>query len=62
MPFGAGPRACIGAGLAMLEATLVLGHLVARFRLDALDPAAPPPVPRVALRPGGPLLVSVRPR
>lgn len=55
MPFGSGPRACIGAGPAMLEATLVLGHLLARLEVRALEPA-PPPVPRVALRPGGPPL------
>ena len=37
LPFGAGPRICIGAQFALTEATLVLAALVQRFRL-ALAP------------------------
>ncbi len=33
MPFGAGPRICVGAGFALTEATLVLARLLARFRI-----------------------------
>jgi cytochrome P450 len=33
MPFGAGPRVCIGAPLAMAEATIVIASLVKRFHL-----------------------------
>ena len=33
MPFGAGPRICVGAQFALAEATLVLARLVRRFRL-----------------------------
>jgi cytochrome P450 len=33
LPFGGGPRVCIGATLAMTEATLILAVLAQRFRL-----------------------------
>lgn len=52
IPFGAGPRNCIGTGFAMLEAVLVLGAVARRFRLRPLPGAAfPAPVPQVTLRP-----------
>lgn len=34
MPFGAGPRVCIGASFAMTEATLILAELARRFQLS----------------------------
>ncbi len=34
LPFGAGPRACIGRTFAMVEARLLLATLLARFRFD----------------------------
>ncbi len=33
LPFGGGPRVCIGAALAMTETTLILAVLAQRFRL-----------------------------
>jgi len=38
LPFGAGPRVCIGAGLAMLDAHLILAMVAQRFTI-ASDPA-----------------------
>ena len=32
VPFGAGPRACLGAGFALTSATLMLATLARRFR------------------------------
>jgi cytochrome P450 len=62
MPFGAGPRTCIGASFAMIEATAVLATLIrgARFRLKAGH--LPTPVSRVSLAPKGgmPMRVEVR--
>ncbi|WP_457104497.1 cytochrome P450 [Methylobacterium sp. P5_C11] len=40
LPFGAGPRVCIGAQFALSEAVLCLARLLARFRL-VLDEGAP---------------------
>lgn len=62
MPFGAGPRTCIGAAFAMIEATAVLATLIrgASFRLKANH--VPTPVSRVSLGPMGgmPMQVEVR--
>ncbi|BAQ46826.1 MULTISPECIES: cytochrome P450 [Methylobacterium] len=51
LPFGAGPRICIGAQLALAEATLVLARLARDFRL-ALDGNRPVlPVATTTVRP-----------
>ena len=62
MPFGAGPRVCIGSGFATLEATAILAVLLRRFRLEAVDPRDPPPTMRVTLRPARPIRLRLRPR
>src|SRR5262249_38165736 len=62
MPFGFGPRTCIGGSFAMLEMTAVLATLLrsAFFAWDGVH--APEPLARVALRPKGgmPLRVWLR--
>ena len=51
LPFGAGPRQCIGNQFAMIEAHLVLATLASRYRL-ALMPGHPvKPWPLITLRP-----------
>jgi cytochrome P450 len=62
LPFGAGPRICIGATFAMLEATVVLATLVRAFRLQPLPGHKPKPVARVSLRPQGGMPLLVEPR
>lgn len=37
LPFGVGPRICIGAHFALVEATLALAKIVATFRITLLD-------------------------
>ena len=44
LPFGIGPRICIGAQFALIEATLVLARLVASFRLELVGPRRVTPV------------------
>ncbi len=36
LPFGAGPRTCIGSRLGLMEATLILAVLARRFRAEAI--------------------------
>jgi cytochrome P450 len=50
-PFGGGPRVCIGASFAMMEATLLLAGILSRFRL-ALAPGQRVKLwPSITLRP-----------
>lgn len=51
MPFGKGPRICIGAGFAQQEGMLILASIVRAFRLRYPDIAKPEPVSRLTLRP-----------
>src|SRR5262245_33370902 len=62
LPFGAGPRVCIGASFAMLEATVILATLVRAFRLRPVAGHKPKPVARVSLRLHGGMPLHVVPR
>jgi cytochrome P450 len=51
MPFGAGPRICVGAQFAMAEAILVLASLLQRFHIALDDPRPVMPVAVVTTQP-----------
>ena len=51
MPFGAGPRICVGAQFAMTEAVLVLAALIGRFRVTRVDTRPVLPVATVTTQP-----------
>jgi cytochrome P450 len=53
LPFGAGPRICIGQSFAQMEATVVLASLLSSFRLRLQAGHRPEPRLRVTLRPAG---------
>lgn len=63
MPFGGGPRLCIGNSFAQMEATLILATLARRFRLSLAPGQAVTPEPTMTLRPRGglPMTVARRP-
>jgi cytochrome P450 len=62
LPFGAGPRICIGQAFALQEAALVLATVVSRFSLQLAPGQAVWPLLRVTLRPGDGLRMIVRPK
>lgn len=62
LPFGAGPRACVGKSFAMMEARLLLASVAQRYRLE-LTPGHPVDVlPRVTLMPRHGMSMTVRAR
>jgi unspecific monooxygenase len=62
LPFGMGPRVCVGAQFAMTEALLVLARLVRDFTFDVETPVTLGPVGIVTTQPDSRLMVSVRNR
>ena len=58
VPFGAGPRLCIGRGMSLVEAPIILDHLRERYRFTVVKPVRMKP--EVTIRPVGgmPLRVS----
>jgi cytochrome P450 len=62
LPFGAGPRACIGSALAMLEMQLVVPMVVERFRLRLAPGHRVAMAPLITLRPRGGMPMLPEPR
>jgi cytochrome P450 len=53
LPFGDGPRICIGASFALQEAVIILATLLSRFRFIRIPGRDPKPVMILTLRPQG---------
>ncbi|MDH2347238.1 cytochrome P450 [Bradyrhizobium sp. SSUT77] len=51
LPFGMGPRTCIGSTFALQEAAIVLAVLTRHFQMQLLSHAEVWPLPRITLRP-----------
>jgi hypothetical protein len=64
LPFGAGPRQCIGNQFALIEAHLIVPTLAQRYRLHILPGHAVEPWPLITLRPrwGMPMIVKLASR
>ena len=61
-PFGGGPRVCVGAAFAMLEATLLLATIQQKFHLDLVPGHPVEPQASVTLRPKHGIRVTARRR
>ncbi|MCZ8153980.1 MAG: cytochrome P450 [Rhodobacteraceae bacterium] len=59
LPFGDGPRICIGANFAIQEAVIILSTLLARFRFTRIPGKDPKPVMILTLRPEGGVWLSI---
>ncbi len=53
MPFGAGPRICVGAAFATMEAVMSLARLVRDYDIKVPEECYPKPLMTVTLRPEG---------
>ncbi len=62
IPFGAGPRQCIGNHFALIETQLILATLAQRYRLDLVPGYTVGPWPLITLRPrfGMPMIIERR--
>jgi cytochrome P450 len=62
MPFGGGPRLCIGNRFATMEAVLILAAVARRFRVRLEPDRMPTPFPSITLRPGSGVRARVEER
>jgi cytochrome P450 len=60
IPFGAGPRTCIGMSFALVEMQLILAYLIPRFDIMIEDADQIKPSPKITLRTNREVLMSVR--
>ena len=61
LPFGDGPRICIGASFALQEAVIILATLLGRFRFRQVPGKDPKPVMILTLRPEGGVWLTAEP-
>jgi cytochrome P450 len=62
LPFGGGPRICIGNGFAMAEAQVALATIAQRYRLRLAPGHAVEPIGLITLRPKNGIWMTLEPR
>ncbi|MEP1587735.1 MAG: cytochrome P450 [Tateyamaria sp.] len=61
LPFGDGPRICIGASFALQEAVIILATMLSRFKVKPVPGRDPEPVMILTLRPDGGVWLTAEP-
>jgi cytochrome P450 len=61
LPFGGGPRACVGAGYAVLQMAMALAEIVRRYDFELEPGACVEAQPLIVLRPRGGIRMRFRP-
>ena len=61
LPFGDGPRICIGASFALQEAVIILATMLSRFKFSPVPGRDPEPVMILTLRPQGGVWLTAEP-
>lgn len=62
MPFGGGPRVCVGASFAIIETMALMVGLVRRYDFDIAPDIYPTPTMSITLHPKGGIPVQIRPK
>jgi cytochrome P450 len=62
LPFGGGPRICVGNGLALVEAKAILATIAQRYRVRLVPGHVVEPIGRVTLRARNGVQVTLEPR
>ena len=62
IPFGAGPRVCIGMAFSMQEGIILLANLLRAYRFDLVEGQVVTPLQRLTLRPRGGMKMHVNRR
>jgi cytochrome P450 len=62
LPFGAGPRVCIGNAFAMMEARLILATVAQRYKLSLEPDQKVLPVQVITVKPKGPVWMKLQRR
>jgi cytochrome P450 len=59
MPFGAGPRTCIGLSFALIEMQLIMAYLIPRYDVCIAEVDQVKPITNLSLRTNKDILMSV---
>ncbi|MEM7525778.1 MAG: cytochrome P450, partial [Pseudomonadota bacterium] len=62
LPFGLGPRACVGAAFATLEGATILARLIRRYRITPTEPDKIRPTAKLTIRPDRAIIARIERR